>query len=219
MLHASPLFDDLTQNGAPLYSSPTISRPRITLKPRQVLTRISNYGEMLRADLESHDTHSIPTSNSTPPCSSVPFPPRDSNPFQCATASGSPSPSPPRNESYFHNFDLFQSLEEVWDEHPGPFALTKRLQCGAFGEAVAVRELNHSWSCQQSEGRVLCLKVFRKATLRQHKHTMFAMQELKAYQTLSSSDRVKGRAFVMDLDGSLEDEDCIYFAMVRILTF
>ncbi|KAJ7628620.1 kinase-like domain-containing protein [Roridomyces roridus] len=96
---------------------------------------------------------------------------------------------------------------------PGPFLFLKRVQTGAYGEAVAVRELNDEWWQGTSPGRVMCIKMFNKAVAKMREWIPAIVQELLAYKNLACNVELEGMAYVMALEGSLQDASRLYFVM------
>jgi hypothetical protein len=99
---------------------------------------------------------------------------------------------------------------------PGPFLFLNKVQSGSYGDAIAVRELDNEW-LQGAPGRVLCMKVFSKATSVRRGLIPGIVQELLAYRTMARATETEGAAFVMDLEASLQDENRLFFVMVRLL--
>ncbi|KAJ6511386.1 kinase-like domain-containing protein [Mycena vitilis] len=98
---------------------------------------------------------------------------------------------------------------------PGPFLFLNRVQSGSYGDAIAVRELDSDW-LQGAPGRVLCMKVFSKATALRRGLIPGIVQELLAYRSIArarSRTEIAGAAFVMDLEASLQDENRLFFVM------
>lgn len=94
---------------------------------------------------------------------------------------------------------------------PGPFYHLGRVGKGTFGDAIAVRDLRFLGG---SRGRVLCLKVFEKAKIKQARSEWVIVQELHAFQTLTASAGDRWFPFVMRMEASMEDTKSIIFAMV-----
>lgn len=90
------------------------------------------------------------------------------------------------------------------------FTWVRALGEGGSAATVAVRET----SSGNSAGRLLCLKIFVKSSAEKQDLLFGVQRELLAYRSLASADRVDGSAFIMELDGALEDPERIYFAMV-----
>ncbi|KAF7366523.1 Protein kinase domain-containing protein [Mycena sanguinolenta] len=98
---------------------------------------------------------------------------------------------------------------------PGPFLFLNRVQSGSYGEAIAVCELDNKW-LQGAPGRVLCMKVFNKATSLLRGLIPGIVQEVLAYRTMAranSRTEMEGAAFVMRLEASLQDENRLFFVM------
>ncbi|KAJ7859567.1 kinase-like domain-containing protein [Mycena leptocephala] len=95
---------------------------------------------------------------------------------------------------------------------PGPFLFLNKVQSGSYGDAIAVRELDNEW-LQGAPGRVLCMKVFSKATSVRRGLIPGIVQELLAYRTMARATETEGAAFVMDLEASLQDENRLFFVM------
>ncbi|KAK2460027.1 hypothetical protein APHAL10511_007950 [Amanita phalloides] len=93
------------------------------------------------------------------------------------------------------------------------FSWVRALGEGGFAATVAVRERTRTEPCDNTKGRLLCLKIFVKSTMRKQDLVFGVQRELLAYQALASADRDQASTFVMQLDGALEDPDRIYFAM------
>ncbi|KAJ6481730.1 kinase-like domain-containing protein [Mycena sanguinolenta] len=98
---------------------------------------------------------------------------------------------------------------------PGPFLFLYKVQSGSYGEAIAVSELDSEW-LQGAAGRVLCMKVFNKATSLLRGLIPGIVQEVLAYRTMAranSRTETVGAAFVMRLEASLQDENRLFFVM------
>ncbi|KAJ7481652.1 kinase-like domain-containing protein, partial [Mycena latifolia] len=99
---------------------------------------------------------------------------------------------------------------------PGPFLFLKKVQSGSYGEAIVVRELDSTWLQGVSPGRVLCMKMFNKATSQLRGLIPGIVQEVLAYRNLArarSRRENEGSGFVMDLEASLQDEKRLFFVM------
>lgn len=99
---------------------------------------------------------------------------------------------------------------------PGPFLFLKKVQSGSYGEAIAVRELDSAWRQGVSPGRVLCMKVFDKATSQLRELIPGIVQEVLAYRNLARARALRegaGSGFVMELEASLQDETRLFFVM------
>ncbi len=96
------------------------------------------------------------------------------------------------------------------------FTWVRALGEGGYAATVAVREARgrEQYKGSQAKGRLLCLKIFVKSVMEKQDLLFGVQRELLAYQTLASVDRGEGSAFIMELDGALEDPARIYFAMV-----
>ena len=90
------------------------------------------------------------------------------------------------------------------------FTWVRALGEGGSAATVAVREASNG----SATGRLLCLKIFVKSATEKQDLLFGVHRELLAYRSLASADRVEGSAFIMELDGALEDPERIYFAMV-----
>ncbi|KAJ7177961.1 kinase-like domain-containing protein [Mycena filopes] len=95
---------------------------------------------------------------------------------------------------------------------PGPFLFLNKVQSGSYGDAIAARELDSAW-LQGAPGRVVCMKVFNKATCLQRNLVHGIAGEVLAYRRLANSRISAGAAFVMDLDAALQDEHRLFFVM------
>ncbi|KAJ7757050.1 kinase-like domain-containing protein [Mycena metata] len=100
---------------------------------------------------------------------------------------------------------------------PGPFLFLKKVQSGSYGDVVAARELDNEW-LQGAPGRVVCMKVFTKATALLRGLIPGVVQEVIAYRNMARanlriSSTSEGAAFVMDLEASLQDENRVFFVM------
>ncbi|KAJ7077805.1 kinase-like domain-containing protein [Mycena crocata] len=95
---------------------------------------------------------------------------------------------------------------------PGPFLFLKKVQSGSYGEAIAVRELDKNW-LQGEPGRVLCMKVFNKATSLSRGLLPGIVQEVLAYRNMARASEDKGIGFVMDLEAALQDANRLFFVM------
>ncbi|KAF8634383.1 hypothetical protein AX15_000953 [Amanita polypyramis BW_CC] len=96
------------------------------------------------------------------------------------------------------------------------FTWVRALGEGGYAATVAVRETRQGAkqsSCSKAAGRLLCLKIFVKPVVLKRDLLYGVQRELLAYQTLALAKRIEGSAFVMELDGVLEDDNRIYFAM------
>ncbi|PFH50851.1 hypothetical protein AMATHDRAFT_60342 [Amanita thiersii Skay4041] len=85
---------------------------------------------------------------------------------------------------------------------------------GGYGTGLAVREKR----CQESHNkepkrRLMCFKVFVKAEVLENNQLLGVQRELLAYKVLASVDGMVRSAFLMELDGVLEDVHRLYFGM------
>ncbi|KAJ7507307.1 kinase-like domain-containing protein [Mycena galericulata] len=99
---------------------------------------------------------------------------------------------------------------------PGPFLFMKKLRSGSYGDAIAVRELTPEWWQGVSPGRVLCMKVFNKATSRLRGLLPGIVQEVLAYRHIARAHEhteSEGAAFVMTLEASLQDASRLFLVM------
>lgn len=113
------------------------------------------------------------------------------------------------------------AVQKVLDTTAAEFASftwVRALGEGGYAATVAVREKRGRKQGGQSKGRLLCLKIFVKSVMEKQDLLFGVQRELLAYQTLASVDRGEGSAFIMELDGALEDPARIYFAMVSDLS-
>ncbi|KAJ6591135.1 kinase-like domain-containing protein [Mycena vulgaris] len=134
-----------------------------------------------------------------------PPPPADEKPRR------PPRPVPPPK-----TFKTVRRTSDVAIPAPGPFLFLKKMQSGSYGEAVAVRELDSAWLQGVSPGRVLCMKVFNKATSLVRGLIPGIVQEVVAYHNLArarSRREDEGAGFVMELEASLQDEKRLFFVM------
>jgi hypothetical protein len=106
---------------------------------------------------------------------------------------------------------VFSPLESDGDKipraAPGPFREVMHLQTGGTAVACAVRDEGRG-------GRLMCFKKFLKTELVKEKAVPLVLQELLVYVQLAIWDHCP---FIMRLEGSLQDEESIYFAMVGLV--
>ncbi|KAJ7701771.1 kinase-like domain-containing protein [Mycena rosella] len=131
-----------------------------------------------------------------------------------------PAPPPveekPRRRMPPKSFKTARRSSDVAIPAPGPFLFLTRVQSGSYGEAVAVRELDSAWLQGVSPGRVLCMKVFNKATSQLRELIPGIVQEVLAYRNLARARarrEYEGSGFVMELEASLQDEKRLFFVM------
>ncbi|KAF8624717.1 hypothetical protein AX17_007048 [Amanita inopinata Kibby_2008] len=93
------------------------------------------------------------------------------------------------------------------------FTWVRALGEGGYAATVAVRETRKGVLCEDPRGKLLCLKVFVKSSVMDRDLLFGVQRELLAYQALASVDKRLGSAFIMELDGVLEDVDRVYFGM------
>lgn len=120
-----------------------------------------------------------------------------------------PPPSPPRTTVIAPppiSAQTIRDIQLVFDPSPGAFVHIKKLG----PDFIIARELDYHWCRGKSSARLMCFKIFRKA----ERTRQSVVNELLAYKNLVKKDFV-GTAFILRLDGILEDRERVFLAFVR----
>lgn len=89
----------------------------------------------------------------------------------------------------------------------GPFRIWRLLSAGGFARAIGAEDI--------ASGRLLCLKVFGKDTLKYHGTGKGLLKELEVYKRLASSrQRCPATIFLMELEMSFQTKKNVCFVMV-----
>ncbi|KAF4579524.1 hypothetical protein EYR36_001342 [Pleurotus pulmonarius] len=109
-----------------------------------------------------------------------------------------PSPAP----------TLFPSQNYQPFNHPGCFMYYHTIASTTSSETIIARE-----TLSPQNGRVVCMKVFRKKYLLERNLVAYPIRELLAYKQLAYGSKHDGDAFVMKLEGCMQDKNRLFFAM------
>lgn len=131
-------------------------------------------------------------------------PPRPVHDLEVSSTASSPPSQVSRTSA--------QSRSKSAQQKPkiGPFKLLRQLQVGSFGAPFAAQDL--------STNRVICTRVISKTKLNTDDHFLRGiLTEFFCFKHISIQPAAQ-RAYLMSLHGVLQDEDSIFFAMVRSST-
>lgn len=92
---------------------------------------------------------------------------------------------------------------------PGCFMYYHTIASTTSSETIIARE-----TLSPQNGRVVCMKVFRKKYLLERNLLAYPIRELLAYKQLAYAPKRDGDAFVMKLEGCMQDKNRLFFAMV-----
>ncbi|KAG9226823.1 hypothetical protein CCMSSC00406_0003504 [Pleurotus cornucopiae] len=92
--------------------------------------------------------------------------------------------------------------------HPGCFMYYHTIASTTSSETIIARE-----TLSPQDGRVVCMKVFRKKYLLERNLVAYPIRELLAYKQLAYAPKHDGDAFVMKLEGCMQDKNRLFFAM------